>query len=492
MFRVDWPGMGWLENIDQTTVYLVAAGAIVAVALLWDFVVAQQWRHESGSAYGSASWASLAEMKRMGLFGPEGIIIGRIGKRLLRLKTDKPLLMVAPNRSGKGVQMTAVLLSHPGSMVVLDPKGESAAMTLRHRRDGLGQECHVLDPWRITGLPPSRFNPLLWLDPTGPDLIEDVALLSSSIIVGSDKAKEEIWLPEAEAALAGLCLHVLTSEDPENRHFGLVREMLTRDDKGFPLLLKRMLENRGAHGMVQRAAQRLMQKSPRERSGVLTTAQSQTHFLDSQRLIDTMSASDLDIGLLKRKPMTIYLVLPAGRLGTHGRWLRLMVSLCLEAVTRDRTPAEHSVLFCLDEFASAIGRMASVESAMTLLPGYGIQLYPILQDLSQLEDLYPRRWRSFLANAGVIQAFGVNDPGTAQYLSAVLGTRTTTVRQRSLGPAGKGGQNESYSSVGRALLMPYEVQQMSQDKQLLLMPGRKPILADKVRLLCRPGIQGSV
>ena len=183
--------MGWLRDIDQTTIYLFIAGAVGAVALLWDFVVAKQWRHESGSAYGSASWASLSEMKRMGLFGAEGIIIGRIGKRLLRLKTDKPLLMVAPNRSGKGVQMTGVLLSHPGSLVVLDPKGESAAMTLRHRRDGLGQECHVLDPWRITGLPPSRFNPLLWLDPTGPDLIEDVALVSSSIIVGSEKAKED-------------------------------------------------------------------------------------------------------------------------------------------------------------------------------------------------------------------------------------------------------------------------------------------------------------
>jgi hypothetical protein len=43
--------------------------------------------------------------------------------------------------------------------------------------------------------------------------------------------------------------------------------------------------------------------------------------------------------------------------------------------------------FLLDEFA-ALGRLEAVERAMGLMAGYGLQLRPILQDMSQLKDLY--------------------------------------------------------------------------------------------------------
>ncbi|SMP82292.1 Type IV secretory system Conjugative DNA transfer [Novosphingobium panipatense] len=47
-----------------------------------------------------------------------------------------------------------------------------------------------------------------------------------------------------------------------------------------------------------------------------------------------------------------------------------------------RSPArpERPVLFLLDEFA-ALGRLEPVERAMGLMAGYGLQLWPILQDI---------------------------------------------------------------------------------------------------------------
>ena len=70
-------------------------------------------------------------------------------------------------------------------------------------------------------------------------------------------------------------------------------------------------------------------------------------------------------------------------------------------------------LFLLDEFA-ALGRLQAVERAMGLMAGYGLQLWPILQDMSQLKDLYGARANTFVANAGVLQCFGVNDFETAK------------------------------------------------------------------------------
>ena len=40
---------------------------------------------------------------------------------------------------------------------------------------------------------------------------------------------------------------------------------------------------------------------------------------------------------------------------------------------------------------------------MGLMAGYGLQLWPILQDLSQLKALYGPKANTFVANAGVLQ-----------------------------------------------------------------------------------------
>jgi len=367
-------------------------------------------------------------------------------------------------------------------MVAIDPKGENTVITARRRRE-MGQTVHVLDPWGITGIKVSRFNPLLWLEPDSPDVIEDAMLLADSLVIEATGSDNAFWTDETKALLAGLILHIVTTEPRERRHLGTLRELLTLGATEFDWLIEDMLANRGAHGLVARAANRLMQKSKRERSGVISSAQAQTHILDSPRMVDVLAASDFDLRNLKRGSMTIYLVLPAERLGTHNRWLRLMISLCLTTLTRDRIPPKHPVLFPLDEAPIALGHLQAFADAMGLLAGYGGLLWPVIQDLAQLEALYPTRWRSFLANAGIIQAFGVNDHGTAQYLSSLLGTRTATVQQRSrpAGGVGGGDHNESFAVVSRPLLLPHEILRLPSEKQILLLQGQPPILADKLR-----------
>ena len=499
-------------GIDLMT--LLAVGGSAA-GLGWaglDAYANRVWGHETASAYGSAAWATKRDIKRAGMFGPEGIALGRYAGRIVRLKTDRHLLTFAPNRSGKGVSsIIPNLLTWPadGSMLIVDPKGENADVTARRRRE-LGQAVHVLDPFGITRQPAARFNPLLWLEPFGDDLAEDAALLADGLVVSGRNEEQEFWNAEARALIAGLIMHVATTELPERRHLGTVRRLLTAPPEGvhhgrhaphrdgrsrappaaFNALLDRMASNNAALGLIAGAAHRLLQKSARERSGVISTAQANTHFLDSPRMTEVLGASDFDLWDLKSGRMTIYLVLPAERLPTYGRWLRLMVSLCLAALTRDRAPPPHPVLFLLDEFA-ALGRLQAIETAMGLLAGYGVQLWPILQGLDQLKDLYPRRWQSFVANAGVVQAFGINDMGTAQYLSTMLGNRTVTVRQRNRDGTGHAhARSESYGPAARPLLLPQEVMHLDGEKQMLLMQGRAPILADKLCYYADPEFGG--
>jgi type IV secretion system protein VirD4 len=42
------------------------------------------------------------------------------------------------------------LLTYPGSVIIIDPKGEAAAIGARRRRE-IVQKVHIIDPWGVTG-----------------------------------------------------------------------------------------------------------------------------------------------------------------------------------------------------------------------------------------------------------------------------------------------------------------------------------------------------
>ena len=145
------------------------------------------------------------------------------------------------------------------------------------------------------------------------------------------------------------------------------------------------------------------------------------------------------------------------------------------------------ILFLLDEFA-ALGRLEAVERAMGLMAGYGLQLWPILQDLSQLKALYGPRANTFVANAGVLQTFGVNDLETAEWLSRLLGRATIGSETWSHRPGDPA--SVSVGTMGRELMTPSEILQLPDHLQLLRLQGRPPMLASKIRYYDDPAFDG--
>ena len=90
----------------------------------------------------------------------------------------------------------------------------------------------------------------------------------------------------------------------------------------------------GPHPVVASAAREVLNKSENERSGVLSTAQSHTHFLDSPRMAQVLGTSTVDLSALKRESVSVYLILPTDRMDGYARWLRLMVSQSLQDAMR--------------------------------------------------------------------------------------------------------------------------------------------------------------
>ncbi|MFC6643333.1 MULTISPECIES: type IV secretory system conjugative DNA transfer family protein [Sulfitobacter] len=473
----------------------------------------QYWRKTSGAdaffgltgdSHGSARFASRKELKK--LQGNDGLLIGRNPHtgRLLRYNGPAHLITLAPTRAGKGVgTVIPNLLAAERSVLVIDPKGENARIAGEARRR-FGT-VHVLDPFEVSGMPSAAYNPLDRLTPDSLDLGEDAASLTEALVMDPPgQVTEAHWNEEAKAILGGLIMFCVCHEDRDRRSLATVREYLTLPPEKLRALLELMQDSDAAGGLIARAANRFLGKADREAASVLSNAQRHTHFLDSPRIAKVTARSDFHFSDLRHRITSVFLVLPPNRMDAYSRWLRLLVSQALQDIARDaeasvkplsgpagaqgdtqrlRTPT----LFLLDEFA-ALGRLEAVERAMGLMAGYGLQLWPILQDMSQLKDLYGERAGTFIANAGVQQVFGVNDFETAKWLSQMMGQETAGFQTDSFKP----GDSPSFSNniTGRDLLTPDEIMQLRPENQLLRVQGHATAVAQKLRYYVDPEFKG--
>ncbi|WP_340316152.1 type IV secretory system conjugative DNA transfer family protein [Rhizorhabdus argentea] len=476
----------WTSGTDAM---LLGYSVIGIVFLILYLLVARLYRTAPASTLlGSARFGDRREVRA--LEDNQGdLLIGRSSRsgRLLRYNGPAHLITIAPTRGGKGVgTIIPNLLTADRSILCIDPKGENARITSEARSRFGPVWC--LDPFGVSGCKAASYNPLDALDPASPDVGDDAATLADAIVQDEVTGGDNVhWNEEARALIEGLILHAC--DDPLGRRtLATVRDFLTRSPEAFIDLIARMQGSSGAHGLVARAANRFAGKSDREASGVLSAAQRHTHFLDSPRIAASVSGSDFAFADLKHDVGTVFVCLPPDRIDAYSRWMRLIVAQALAELARSTTATSRPVLFLLDEFA-ALGRLEPVARAMGLMAGYGVQLWPILQDVHQLRHLYARRAGTFLANAGVLQAFGVNDHDTAEMLSKMMGQETieyvtqgsSVTRGHSILEPDTRGESTSEHVAPRNLLNPDEIMRLPGDRQLLLMQGQAPLVTGRIR-----------
>ncbi len=392
-----------------------------------------------------AKWLTSEEMTGpVWEYGRGSLLLGRRNGRLVGWNDNRHVLTIAGSRAGKGVSLIVPnLLVYEGSAFVIDPKGENAAITAR-RRQQLGQAVYVLDPFGVSGHKSASFNPLAELSLRSKDVVEDAGMFADALIEHPAQADRH-WTEAAQALVRALILLTLSYPQPSRRNLVTMRRLLTLSD---PWIDWRMEDERfrHPHGVDvpnlsrQQALIALLKDQKGQRHGdiclgvagqfesmgekelgsVLSTAKTQTQWLDDRRVKNVLVRSSFTMEDLKRKPTTIYLCLPAMRMGTHARWLRLMIMHSLNVMERTRCKPELPVLFVLDEFP-VLGYLKSIETAAGLMAGFGVKLWTIVQNVGQLKQHYQQSWETFFANAGMVTAFGVVDSESQAEISKKLG-----------------------------------------------------------------------
>ena len=393
-------------------------------------------------------------------------------------------LTVAPTRSGKGVSVIIPnLLRYRGNCIVIDPKGENAWLTAKYRREGMKQKTIILDPWgeinRRYGAAAgeletvARFNPLSILDPASDHYADDIAYIADALIIS--QGKDPHWDDSARELVAGLIAYCVESFG-DAASLPMVRLLLSKPAEevaGVALDAQKL----GHESVAARKLGRFAVNS-KEVGSIVSTALTQTAFLDSVTLGESLSHSDFEIEDITRGPCSIFLVLPVDKLYTYGRWLRLLVSLGIRTVARTTNRIPFPVLFVLDEFGT-IGRLSAVAQAFGLMAGLQMCLWAFVQDFVQLKRDYPDDWETFIGNCEALTSFGVMDQFTAAYISDMLGQATVerisaeTAKIRSEGASMFSSPDPYYSKMtdqefSRALMQPHEVRQLHERVGLMI------------------------
>jgi type IV secretion system protein VirD4 len=414
---------------------------------------------------------------------PGRVLIGKAQGRLIGRGDERHVVTIAGSQAGKtSTVLIPNLCRYPGSCVVLDPKGELAKATAAIRRR-MGQRVFVFDPFGVTGIPSASYNPFSELEETKPQyLAADMAQIADAIVINN--AKDPHWTDGGKNLLRGAGLHILqaTGKAPTIRQLRRLINGTAADlEKLFEAMAKSPIESVANTGSAFKGK---LDLGPKELQSILSTVQEQTASFDDVAHIT--ERNDLKLTDLRDGNVTIYLVLPGLRMGTHYRWLRLMIQLALAAMERAPVPrGKLPVWFVLEEFPT-LGYMRSIETAAGLVAGYGVKLWAVLQDLTQLQTHYQKSWETFLGNAGILQAFGNADTTTTEYLSKRLGMTQVIERQevRVTGSAmahGDLGRRENLRAV--RLLEANEITEWfarETGRQLLITAGGRPIYLERL------------
>lgn len=353
-------------------------------------------------------------------------------QRAILYSDDRHLLTFAPTGSGKGVSVIIPnLLHYSGPSIVIDPKGENFAVTAKYRKVKLRQEILLLDPFRAVDeklltqlrVQRGRLNPLD-IAMVG-DLQADVeAQMLAEIFAGPTMSDDQkFWDNSAKRLVSGIIAHEMeaSSKNGVPASFSKIVSHLYADDPIYSLAV--LLDTQTPSQFVSSSigGGLLAIDAKETRAGILSTAQSYFSLFNSPKLLESLDVSTISLDNIQhRDDYTLYIVIPPNKLDSHSALLKAWVSVLMHTIMERKSKPLRRTLFILDECAN-LGTLTVLRKAVTLLRGYGLQVWMFFQDLDQLQSLYPDS-ATIVNNCGVLQAFGIGRSSAADPIARIVGT----------------------------------------------------------------------
>lgn len=228
------------------------------------------------------------------------------------------------------------------------------------------------------------------------------------------------------------------------------------------------------------------QGSPNLRGNVITNLATYLQLFQGELLSQLLSTDDIDLTLPGKQPCAYFCIFPDVE-STYKFIVALFFTMFfIELVNyADRSKGRKlpiPVNFLLDEFPS-IGRIPDFDKKISTVRKRAINLVMILQNITQLQNLYLDSWQTLIANCSTFISLGINDQATAEMVTKRIGETTIEVQtrqhQEQMAVITKAFNSYSSGEGKRALLSYDELFKVNRDDVIILAQWHNPIYARK-------------
>jgi type IV secretion system protein VirD4 len=470
-----------------------AAGGIAGglMLLAWAALVVMLFKLRSHrNLHGRARFAGMVDVARKGFLGSrdDGIVVGQLNGKLLRLPGQQFVILAAPTRSGKGVGVVIPnLLDYRESAVVLDIKQENFDLTSGWRKS-IGHEVYLFNPFaedRRT----HRWNPMTYVSPDPAFRVSDLQSIAAMLYPDADD-KDKFWVNQARNAFLAFSLYLFEryeqDRSAEKPTLGAVLRVASGDGGELKPYLQKLVQAPFLSSHAQTAFAGLLSQADVTFASIIGSFREPLNPWLNPVLDAATSADDFRLDDVRRRRMTIYVGIQPNKLAESRLIVNLFFSQLINVNTKvlpqNDASLKHQCLLLMDEF-TAIGRVDIIAKAVAYMAGYNLRLLPIIQSMAQLDAVYGKEVsRTIITNHALQIIYAPREQQDANDYSEMLGY--TTIRRRARTRSHGQGRNVSDNEVleKRALMLPQELKAMGPEKEIVLYEGlAHPILCRKVR-----------
>ena len=480
----------------------------MAVALiLYGFAItlyySSRQNRRPGEEHGSAHWGDPRQLDRKyrdKKAGSNIILTQHIRMSLNSRKHQRNLLQIVVGGSGSGktryVVKPNIYLAN-ASYICTDPKGELARSTVPL----LMKKGYTIRIFDLVDLDRSDcYNPFHYIR-SDADVLKLIGNFIRNTTPKNAHANDPFWEKSETALDCALMLYLRHEAPPEEQTMEMMLTMLEYGaakegdgDYQSPLdLLFDALEEENPNHIALRQYKVFKQAPSETAMSILITASVRLAPFSLPEVQRITSTDNMELEKLGERKQAIFCIIP----DSNDVSLNFLVGMLYTQAFQElyfQADKVHGgslpipVRLMFDEFAN-VALPDGYARLQATMRSRNVMATIILQNISQLKELFKDSWEGIIGNADAFVYLGGNEQSTHKYVSELLGKETIETRTSSRSRGRNGSYSQNFQQAGRELMTPDEVRMLDNRYALVLLRGEAPVIDQKYDLMRHPNIK---
>ena len=455
-----------------------------------------------GKEYGTARFADIRMVNKA--IADKDESKNRILSNNVRMSTDTSvtglnnnMLVIGGSGAGKTffiVKPNIMQMMLNNSFIATDPKGEIARATANMlKKNGYNVKVlNLIDMAKSDG-----YNPFRYIREEN-DVVKLVTNIISNTTPKETAPTDPFWEKSESMFLQALFYYVWLEMPPNRKNFQSVLDLLSEaevDAKGNDSKLTKKMKQLAKTSKLKqnhpayKQYMKVIRGAGDTVRSIIISANSRLALLENPQILRILSKDDLHLEELgigvngdKHTRTALFCIIPDSDKSYNFivgmLYTQLFQELYFQADFKNDGKLPIQVTLMMDEFAN-VALPDDFCSLLSTMRSRRISSIIIIQNLAQIKALFKDTWETITGNCDTLVYLGGNEKSTHQYISEMLGKSTIDKRSTGETKGVHGSASRNYDVLGRELMTPDEVRNMSNRKCLIFIKGFNPIFDDK-------------